>query len=170
MLGIRSLVSFNHISTNQRILYKTDLDSTGGDDRTRKYLRAVPRFSAGQPSRYQIRIADLIASMVTIVFGAIHLFAWSYHFPSETEQALWRITSAITAGLPAIWVITFLMFVCGLGGENFVISLSVILSTIAIPFYVLSRIMILALAVLSLRSLPSSVYETVRWTTFIPHI
>lgn len=62
------------------------LDCTGEDDRTLKKLRRVPRFSAGQASWDQIITANLVASMVTIVFGGIHVFAWSHHFPSKTEQ------------------------------------------------------------------------------------
>ena len=36
--------------------------------------------------------------------------------------------------------------------------------------YVLSRVALLVIAFMSLRSLPPGAYETVHWTTFIPHV
>jgi hypothetical protein len=36
--------------------------------------------------------------------------------------------------------------------------------------YVLSRVALLVIALMSLRSLPPGAYETVHWTTFIPHV
>lgn len=39
-----------------------------------------------------------------------------------------------------------------------------------VPFYGAARVILLAIAFVSLRSLPSAAYETVYWTTFIPHV
>lgn len=36
--------------------------------------------------------------------------------------------------------------------------------------YILARAATLVLAFISLRDLPSGAYETVHWTTFIPHV
>lgn len=42
---------------------------------------------------------------------------------------------------------------------------------ILIPFvYPVSRITLLVLAVISLRSLPPSAFDTVDWVEFVPHI
>jgi hypothetical protein len=37
--------------------------------------------------------------LVTMVFGGIHCVAWSFAFPSPTEQLLWRISSIAITGL-----------------------------------------------------------------------
>ena len=36
--------------------------------------------------------------------------------------------------------------------------------------YIIARVVTLVLAFKSLRDLPSGAYETVHWTTFIPHV
>ena len=33
-------------------------------------------------------------------FGGIHCIAWSFAFPSSTEQLLWRISSIAITGIP----------------------------------------------------------------------
>ena len=38
--------------------------------------------------------------LVTMVFGGIHCVAWSFAFPSSTEQLLWRISSIAITGIP----------------------------------------------------------------------
>ena len=38
--------------------------------------------------------------LVTMVFGGIHCIAWSFAFPSTTEQLLWRISSIAITGIP----------------------------------------------------------------------
>lgn len=39
-------------------------------------------------------ISSLISSMTYIMFGAIHCIAWSFSFPTATEQELWQISSS----------------------------------------------------------------------------
>jgi hypothetical protein len=36
------------------------------------------------------------------VFGGLHCLAWNYHFPTQTELLLWRISSTLMASLPII--------------------------------------------------------------------
>ena len=55
-------------------------------------------------------------------------------------------------------------------GEMFEVKHLSIISAAVVPFYILGRAVLLVIAVISLRSLPYGAYETVRWTTFIPHI
>lgn len=132
----------------------------------------VPRFSAGDPSRVQISQADLVTSIITILFGAIHCFAWSFEFPSETERLLWRIASVIITASPVVWATLFgslLLSDMANDMSGFATVLSV-LTVIAIPIYLVARAIILVIALLGLRSLPPAVYETVYWTTFIPHV
>ena len=49
-------------------------------------------------------------------------------------------------------------------------SLDVILTLRATILYILARAVTLVLAFKSLRELPPGAYETVHWTTLIPHI
>lgn len=109
-----------------------------------------------------------------MLFGAIHCFAWSFPFPSHTEVLLWRIASVATTGLPVFWV----MFFAGglfedydlVTAKDWIIYLFGFPAFIAVPLYIVGRIFIITLAFTTLRSLPPAAYQTVRWTTFIPHV
>lgn len=175
MLFVHSLVSFSGTSKYYGIYNDADLNSAGENDGTDKKLRRVPRLSAGQASLAQICTADVTASMITIVFGAIHCFAWSYHFPSEAEQGVWRITSAVTASLPVVWIILCLITMTGFlelsdSAEEVATLFTGTVTVISFLIYIVACIMILVLAVIGLRSLPPDAYQTVRWTAFIPHV
>lgn len=131
-------------------------------------------FTAGDPSLVQIDKADIVTSIVTILFGAIHCFAWMFHFPSETERLLWRIAALVSTVCPIVWAVVYtLSFIDdrkNLGEAHIKMTTINILSGIVVPLYLLARVIILAIAVTSLRSLPDAAYETVYWTTFIPHV
>ena len=102
------------------------------------------------------------AVLITLVFGGIHCVGWSFHFPSHTEQLLWRITSIAITGIP-------LAFSCmGWINECVTIPTSAIASLLVL--YVFSRVVLLVLSVITLRSLSPSALQTVEWTTFLPHI
>ena len=120
------------------------------------------------------------ASGIAALFGAIHCIGWSFAFPSHTEKWLWRTSSvAITClslafrplELTSDWLGNYqgnrvlMKWVTVFG---FALSLVTILLSCII--YVLARVTLLILALTSLRSLPAEAYQTVHWTTFIPHI
>lgn len=142
------------------------LDSVGFEEA--RNCPRVPRFSAGKPSTVQIAQADIATSVITMLFGAVHCFAWSFHFPSETEQLLWRIASLTTTASPVVWAALFAKFL--MSDVDVVTDVLSILAFIAVPIYLVARAMMLVLAMLGLRSLSSAAYETVYWTTFIPHV
>jgi hypothetical protein len=119
---------------------------------------------------YKLAGGAIIATM----FGAIHCVAWSFQFPSHTEQLLWRIASLSITCSPTV------VFFAGLGGYllrepdgNFKIVHNWLFGPIilALPIlYILSRVALLVIALVSLRSPPPGAYETVHWTIFIPHV
>lgn len=82
-----------------------ELDSTGFENVWSR--PKVSRFSAGGPSNVQIDQADIVTSIITVLFGVLHCFAWHSHFPSEAERLLWRIASLITTVSPIFWVALF---------------------------------------------------------------
>ncbi|KAK7019390.1 hypothetical protein VNI00_018103 [Paramarasmius palmivorus] len=108
---------------------------------------------------------------IAALFGAIHCIPWVFPFPTHTEQLLWRISAMAVAVAPiAMGVLHGYM-------ENLWDESSVLLNaTVVVLVIVLSlayavfRITLIVIAFTALRDLPSSAYQTVKWTTFIPHI
>lgn len=117
-------------------------------------------------------LADIVASVITIMFGVVHCFAWSFHFPSETERLLWHIASLVITASPFIWLVCFtiIFFYQDDNLPEWIEASLAPLISIAAALYLAARAILLVLAFIGLRSLPSAAYETVYWTTFIPHI
>lgn len=146
--------------------------------------RKTSTFYAGKLTATETRVAYFIASGIAALFGSIHCIAWSFKFPSDTEQFLWHISSvAITCiplALPLVfgirkawenWAVDWVPRCVSQQMEWFFVVLlrNVIFSSSPIP-YIMARIILLALAFTSLQSLPAEAYQTVYWTTFIPHM
>ena len=107
--------------------------------------------------------------LVTMVFGAIHCIAWSFAFPSQTEQLLWRISSIAITGIPLVFMGTLFIFL-KINDDHPVWTILLITLLLLLLLYPVSRILLLVLSLSTLRSLPPSAYQTVQWTTFLPHV
>ena len=131
----------------------------------------VPRFWANSDENNAI-IANMIVLVVGVCFGAIHCVSWGFPFPTHTELLMWRLSSvAITAvptyislGLPLATVLEMM------GLKKFTMTVLYFCPLSGGILYILTRAVTLVLAFTSLRDLPPGAYETVYWTTFIPHI
>ena len=127
----------------------------------------VPMFWANS-TRGGAKNAGVAFAYVGALFGVIHCLAWHFSFPTHTELLTWRISSvAITV---AIFIVPGASIV-DLGLRNFDIDRVFILEFLSAGVvYIIARAITLVLAFTSLRDLPPGAYETVHWSTFIPHI
>ncbi|KAK7028216.1 hypothetical protein VNI00_014906 [Paramarasmius palmivorus] len=104
---------------------------------------------------------------IAALFGTIHCIPWVFQFPTHTEQLLWRISAVAVAVAPvAMGVLHGYEKSDVYISEWLVQSLIIILSFA----YAVFRIALLVIAFTALRDLHPSAYQTVQWTTFIPHI
>jgi hypothetical protein len=163
----------------------------GGDDYAAEEKR-VETFYAGYLSKREGIIVGLAVAAIGTVFGSIHLLAWSYTFPSSTERILWRVSTLAVTCIPLVLagltiIITWIYYsersdrLDKLDQRNWLESIELLfwwllLLTWFIFFflgsflYVAFRLILLVLPFLSLRSLPPDAYQTVTWTTLIPHL
>ena len=128
----------------------------------------VPRFWANSSSP-DAGNADLIVLGVGVCFGAIHCISWGFSFPTHKELLMWRILCVAITAVPIYitlgYILGALLLLTDLSERNFYFfPLS------GVTLYILARAVTLVLAFTSLRDLPPGAYETVNWTTFIPHI
>ena len=108
-------------------------------------------------------------TLVTMVFGGIHCIAWSFAFPSPTEQLLWKISSLVITGVP-LALAGIVLIGDQLHDGNPIQTILGITNFLLLFLYPVSRILLLVLSLTTLRSLPPSAYRTVPWTTFLPHV
>ena len=132
----------------------------------------VPRFWANNTGSVAA-IADFTVLGVGVCFGAIHCIAWNFSFPTHMELLMWRISSVAITVVPVYIPLMFLFG--GLLGDivhsESVLEAGSYFSTLSGGIlYILARAVTLILVFTSLRDLPQGAYETVHWTTFIPHV
>ena len=116
----------------------------------------------------EVAFANLICiPVVGGVFGGIHCVGWFFNFPSSAEAMLWRVSSAV------IMVVAFLSPIIG----GFLALLSETreyfagaVSAIIMLAYVVSRLLLIVEAFISLRHLTPGMLALVKWTSFLPHI
>ena len=137
---------------------KVDLD---GKDR-------VPRFWADS-DEVDLGKSDMIVLVVGALFGAIHCLSWDFSFPTHTELLMWRVLCVAMTAVPIYISLGFYLGIW-LQKMGFGITVLYFCPTSGGILYILARAVTLVLAFTSLRDLPPGTYETVHWTTFIPHV
>ena len=130
----------------------------------------VPRFWADSGGS-DAGNADAIVLGVGVCFGAIHCISWGFSFPTHTELLMWRVSCVAITAVPIYISLGFLLA----DRLRYKFDLFVIIGFLFCPIsggilYILARAITLVLAFTSLRGLPPGAYETVHWTTFIPHV
>ncbi|KAF8588771.1 hypothetical protein K439DRAFT_1629357 [Ramaria rubella] len=117
----------------------------------------------------EIRITSISTMFIATVFGAIHCIAWLFPFSSNEEQTVWRVASLIVTCVPALeiglGIFTFRWYY--ISGD---LRVPVYIFFLSLCLYVFARVTLLVLAFTSLQSLSLDAYQSVQWTTFIPHI
>jgi hypothetical protein len=104
--------------------------------------------------------------LITLVFGAIHCVAWDFEFPTVAERLAWRIATAGSIGFSMSFMILIL-----LGPESAKMGdITAVMVVLLSLLYLASRALLVSLVLSELRALPVGVYQTVRWTNFIPAI
>ena len=113
---------------------------------------------------------------VSIVFGAIHFIAWSFHFATLAERWAWRISAILVSGLP-IAIIAFSSLTTIFDKKEHKTTgmrlcediLTCVLMSMAC-LYIVARVALLVLPFVELRALVPGAYVELDWVSFLPHI
>ena len=103
-----------------------------------------------------------------MIFGSVHLASWNSRLPSTIELWMWRGSSlycVIYTGLLAFWTVWD-------SNPDFRVSIEVLgfLAKHGAFVYVVVRIYMIVEVFISLRALPASAFQSVQWSSFLPHI
>lgn len=114
---------------------------------------------AGQFAEKSTKVPALTAC-ITIVFGALHLVAWQFFFPSEIERWFWRASSIVCIALPLLMVVLS-QYTLKWARHDWPFW-------ICAALYVLCRTYMVVEMFLSLRAVPADVYRTPQWSQYFP--
>jgi hypothetical protein len=130
----------------------------------------VPTFYSSISSEDVIYVSVVtyyfVLPVVGVVFGGIHCIGWSFHFPSRDEAMLWRFSSAVLTVIAFLSPLLPILLVILGAGERSVVPVA----TIILLIYIVSRLLLLVEAFISLRHVTPGMLALVKWTSFIPHI
>ncbi|KDR69444.1 hypothetical protein GALMADRAFT_145489 [Galerina marginata CBS 339.88] len=66
-------------------------------------------FYAYNPTPHKVNVGkDIVLLFVGMLLGAIHCVGWNFFFPSLIEANVWRISSAVITGIPAVGLVSIL--------------------------------------------------------------
>ncbi|CAG8978272.1 hypothetical protein HYALB_00010224 [Hymenoscyphus albidus] len=173
---------------------KAVMDAIGEDDDTSiplEFLRVLRELFLKDPS-HRYRIPNIYAGtqhsnstsngifiISNVWFGAVHLVAWNFSFPTPAERLLWRATSIYLTGgiLLLLGIIVILIMVNDKvedKGCNRIIEWIILMFLLSVLFsyvvlYVLYRLFIIVEMFRCLFFLPPSAYIAT-WATDIPHV
>jgi hypothetical protein len=118
---------------------------------------------------------------ISFAFGACHLVAWSWPFPSDFEKWTWRLASVGCILCPILFALAhviagayrkFERMGCENGEEPGITMTDEPIKGLdyfILPLYVLCRLYLVTEIFISIRSMPLNVYSSVRWLEYIPH-
>jgi hypothetical protein len=110
----------------------------------------------------------------TTVFGAVHIAAWNFVFPTPVESLLWKIAAVLCTTMGLVFVVftgtLFSFDIASLGDTYFaVIVIPLYLLAIFPLSYVVCRLFLVVEIFRCLYFLPPSAYIAT-WATNVPHI
>ncbi|CZR55444.1 uncharacterized protein PAC_05332 [Phialocephala subalpina] len=112
----------------------------------------------------------LIMVILMLIYGGVHLAAWSFKFPTKVEAVLWKVSCLDLIGMTG--VVSLLWFAITRDDDGWIDSSGVygwVLLVLNVTIYVFSRVFIVVEAFLSLRRVPVGVYAVIPWSNLIPH-
>ncbi|KAK3377186.1 hypothetical protein B0T24DRAFT_524400, partial [Lasiosphaeria ovina] len=114
----------------------------------------------------------LLAILLPVLYGGVHLTALRYEFATDIESRLWMISCCVimSAFLPTSLISWFLGKLENLSPTFEDIGIKYWLMGLVFLAYIFSRVFIIVESFLSIRSLPVGVYWMPSWLQVVPHL
>ncbi|KAG1817837.1 hypothetical protein EV424DRAFT_1324198 [Suillus variegatus] len=115
-------------------------------------------------------IIVLVGCLSGTVFGGLHCLGWNTLFQGHTEQILWCAASLVIVFIPFLALLSIGYNHSPYDLKDPYYGIIAICCSLFISVYIVARVTLIVLILMSFRSLPPGVYDTVAWTKFIPHL
>ena len=118
------------------------------------------------------RLEAAVFGALGLVYGSIYMAVWGNAFVTDIERWLWRGSSVALIGTPCLYACV--MFVTSINYDSIkkrkrLFKLLYYLWTYYAVVLVVPRLIILFLALYSLRWSPPATYQVVNWSAYLPH-
>jgi len=134
----------------------------------------VPTFYSPVEKKRLLGFEPSFWTMIGVIalFGAIHFIPWSSAFPTAAERWLWRVSAISITGGPILTFFPVIIedWVSKPSLKSFLNDLAGFIFFTLVPVYIISRLILLVLPLVLLRSLPSTTLLDLKWTKLSPHI
>ena len=103
-----------------------------------------------------------------MIFGSVHLASWNSRLPSTIELWMWRGSSLYCVSYAGLFASMTLRD----HSDEMSASYNAFdtITFCGLPVYVIIRIYMIVEVFISLRALPASAFQSVQWSSFLPHI
>ena len=117
-----------------------------------------------------------ISILSLMIFGSVHLASWNSRLPSTIELWMWRgsslycvIFAAVFAFISALRVIVMRRRMRWRMKRTLQMAMGKIF-IYGLRFYIIIRIYMIVEVLISLRALPASAFQSIQWSSFLPHV
>lgn len=111
------------------------------------------------------RLGMPVLTVFGCILGGIHCLAWNWNFVTSQERLAWCVSSVTIAIIP---IANMMCSVFG-GKYPWVYRTGYWFLRIRMTVYAIARITTIILALMALRAVPESAFETVYWNHYFPH-
>jgi len=131
-------------------------------------LKKVSTFYPDEwPTGRTMVVGLAFVAAIASVFGGIHCLGWVF---AGTERNYWRLASISITAIPLTFFLSYLPRPTLAGKYPALLFILDGLLNAQISYYLLYRLALLLLPLVTLKSLPPAAYHIVHWTSFIPHV
>jgi len=134
----------------------------------------VPTFYSPVEKKRLLGFEPSFWTMIGVIalFGAIHFIPWPSAFPTAAEKWLWRVSAISITGGPILTFFPVIMrdWVSNPSLKSILNDSAGVIFSILVPVYLISRLILLILPLVLLRSLPSTTLIELKWSKLSPHI
>ncbi len=115
--------------------------------------------------------ASITIAIPPILYGIVHLLAWSVQFPTTLDQLLWRVSSVVItcSGLVIFFVVSFLGW-SGRFPEPLVRRLSNLSMMVLANAHMFASSFLIIESIRQLFYLDGAAYQITSWSNYWPHL
>ena len=126
-------------------------------------------FESGRPQTIVYHLCISLAVLCPAVFGAIHVASWNVRLPSDVELWMWR-GSSLYCLMTGTTVAVFMLLSAYDKLPSWLDGIFKNLFLFVGPLYIIVRAYMIVEVFLSLRALPPGAFQSVQWSSLIPHV